>query len=266
LKRWLQRLEDILRTHDAPSIRITSQTTWAVNDKKEATDVRPSRSNRDWKIDAYAYSIPIAEDYRLFGHAFASDARFDSFSGRRERYGLGVEREVETLALSFEAHADRRPGHTAGVSLGGNYTPNDEWSLRGFFDTNTTDIALRASLADIQAKQFSLSLNRRYPAFRALNLSANYYRYTDGNERTAVSGAWHERWISEPRHKLDMDVSLYASRNTVADAPYFNPSRDASADATLTGEWLTWRDYAKSFKQRMFATALRHRPDRRAQI
>jgi biofilm PGA synthesis protein PgaA len=253
--RGAQRLQDILRTRDAPSIDVTTQTTWAVNDKKEAADLRPSRADRDWKIDAYLRSMPIFEDYRLFGHGFVSAAEFPSFTGRRERYGFGVEREVENLSLSIEAHADRRPGHEKGVSFGAAYAPNDEWRLRGFIDTNTTDIALRASLADIRAKQFSLSLDRRFPLLRNVNLAANYYRFTDGNERSALSAVWHERLIGEPRRKLDMDVSLYGSRNTLPDAPYFNPSADASVDATLTGEWLTWRDYHKSFKQRLFATA-----------
>ncbi len=253
--RGAQRLSDILRTRDAPSIRITSQTTWAVNEPEDSVQLRPSRTNRDWKIDAYAYSMPLAEDFRLFAHGFVSAAEFQNFRGRRERYGFGVEREVETLALGFEAHADRRPGNKAGVAASATYFPNDEWRVRGSIDTNTTDIALRASLADIQAKQFSLSVDRRYPYFRNLNLGVNHYRYTDGNERNAVSGVWHERWISQPRHKLDMDLSLYASRNTLENRPYFNPKADASVDTTFIGEWLTWRDYEKSLKQRLVGTA-----------
>jgi biofilm PGA synthesis protein PgaA len=254
--RAVERLQDILRAHDAPSVRVTSQMTWAVNDgPRDAIDPRPSKTNRDWKVDAYAYSMPIAEDYRLFGHAFVSEADFLGFKGRRERYGIGVDREVESLALGVEAHVDRRPGSTAGISLSATYTPNDEWRARASVDTNTTDIALRASLADIQAKQFSVSVDRRFPFLRNLNAGLSHYRFTDGNKRTALSGTWHERWLSEPRYKLDMDLALYTSRNTLRDAPYFNPSKDASADVTLHGELLTWRDYEKSLKQRLIGTA-----------
>lgn len=254
--RAAQRLQDILKTRDAPSVRVTSQMTWAVgNGPSDAVNTRPSKTNRDWKFDAYAYSMPIAEDYRLFGHAFVSAAEFPSLRGRRERYGLGVDRDVENFAIGAELHADRRPGNTTGVSVSTTYTPNDAWRARLSMDTNTTDISLRASLADIRAKQFSFSLDRRFPSFRNLNAGANYYRFTDGNERTALTGTWHERWISEPRHKLDMDLALYTSRNTRVDAPYFNPSADASADVTLHGEWLTWRNYERSFKQRLIGTA-----------
>ncbi len=254
--RGAQRLDDILRTHDAPSLRMTTQMTWPVNDgPRGALATRPSRADRDWKIDAYAYSMPIAEDYRLFAHAFVSAAEFPNLQGRRERYGLGVEREVESLALAAELHADRRPGNTQGLSLSMSYLPSDAWRARMSVDTNTTDIALRASLAGIRARQYSISVDRRYPYFRNLNLGLNYARYSDGNERSAISGTWHERWISQPRHKLDMDFSLYASQNTLLGVPYFNPSRDASVDGTFIGEWLTWRNYERSFKQRLIGTA-----------
>ncbi|TAG45337.1 MAG: poly-beta-1,6 N-acetyl-D-glucosamine export porin PgaA [Betaproteobacteria bacterium] len=254
--RGAQRLSDILRTHDSPTLRLATQMTWPVSGgARDAAENRPSRADRDWKIDAYAHSMPIAEDYRLYAHAFVSSARFSSVDGRRERFGLGLERQVESLALAAELHADRRPGNTQGLSLSMSYVPSDEWRARLSVDTNSTDIALRASLAGIQARQFSFSLDRRYPLLRNLNLGLNYARYTDGNVRSAVSATWHERWISQPRYKLDMDFALYASRNTLLGVPYFNPVRDASIDATLVGEWLTWRSYERSFKQRLIGTA-----------
>ena len=33
--------------------------------------------NRDWRIDSYLYSRPLAEDWRIFAHNYTSRADFD---------------------------------------------------------------------------------------------------------------------------------------------------------------------------------------------
>jgi hypothetical protein len=43
---------------------------------------------------------------------------------------------------------------------------------------------------------------------------------------------------------------MYA-RNSLASAPYFNPSRDFSPTLEFANEWLYWRRYTRAFRHRV---------------
>ena len=247
--RAAQRLDDMIQARHAPELRLSSTLGSPLG------ELSPTQALRDRRIDAYGYSSPFSDHYRLFAHAFWSRADFVDRMARRERLGLGAEASFESVAGAVELHADTLPTHRVGLALSVSITPTDEWRARASFDSNTTDIALKASQAGVAAQQFSIGVERKFAGLNAVSGSVNHYRFSDGNERTSVSGNWHQRWLSAASFKFDTDVSLGASKNSRSGTSYFNPSADASGDVTAVLEWLTWRSYERSFRQRVMATA-----------
>jgi biofilm PGA synthesis protein PgaA len=52
-------------------------------------------------------------------------------------------------------------------------------------------------------------------------------------------------------YRLTLTGALYASRNSAAATPYFNPSRDFSPTLEFENEWLQWRRYTRAFRHRL---------------
>ena len=246
--RAAQRLDDMIKARHAPELRLSSTLGGPLG------ELSPTQAQRDLRLDAYGYSAPLSDHYRLFAHAFWSRADFVDRMARRERLGLGAEASFESVAGAVELHADTLPTRRVGLALSVSITPTDEWRYRASFDSNTTDIALKASQAGVAARQYSAGVERKFTGLNAVSSSVNHYRFSDGNERTSLSGNWHQRWISAASVKFDTDVSLGTSKNSRSGTSYFNPSADASGDVTAVLDWLTWRSYDRSFRQRVMAT------------
>ena len=250
--RSVQRLQDEWTAFDAPSVSINVGASWPFDQVVKSGDGTASgRGNRELRIDAYATSMPIADANRLVAHVFSTNATFSETNARRDRYGVGFESNVERYSFAGELHQDHRVGKQVGAAASVSYTPIDEWRIRAALDTNTTDVSLKASVAGIRAAQYNIDVTRRFPLSRSVALGLNAYEFSDGNRRIAGLVNWHERWVSEPKFKLDTDTSISASNNSITDAPYFNPAADASIDLTTAAQWLTWRSYNYGFKQRL---------------
>jgi biofilm PGA synthesis protein PgaA len=82
--------------------------------------------------------------------------------------------------------------------------------------------------------------------------------FSDGNDRDQWWVSWSERWLSEPRWRVESTASLGGSENSLAGAPYFNPGSDLTASVELAGEWLNWRRYERQFRQRVALTLGRY--------
>jgi len=60
-----------------------------------------------------------------------------------------------------------------------------------------------------------------------------------------------QRLLSRPTLQVDGLGSLYASRGSRDDVPYFNPSRDRSVEIGLRIDQQLWRHYEKHFRHRL---------------
>jgi hypothetical protein len=109
--------------------------------------------------------------------------------------------------------------------------------------------------AGITGRLFKLEASSSPYEGRRLGGDVSRLNMSDGNHRTAGELWWNERLVSGPRFKFDGSVSLYTSRNSARDRPYFNPERDRQISVSASAEWLTTRRYDRSFRQRMIATA-----------
>jgi biofilm PGA synthesis protein PgaA len=210
--------------------------------------------NREYSSEAYLYAPPFAYRYRAYLHAFNAEAEFDRVTATRRRLGFGLERRAPDWELAGELSQDLNGGGP-GIGLRAVYEPADAWRLGLGYSSDSDEVPLKAEANDIRASALSLGASYSPHETRRLSAAASHMPFDDGNERTAINMGWFERLLTGPRYKLDLDGSLYASRNTRTDVPYFSPRQDVSFDLTFENHWLTWRRYEHSFTQRLALTA-----------
>jgi hypothetical protein len=204
-------------------------------------------------MDAKLYSSPFDYNYRVFGHLFSAQAKFDTGTGRRERAGVGLEYRSPLVTATGELSQGIADSKTAGtVTLA--LTPSDYWSFVGGYETSSNQTPLQATLAGIDAKRASVGAIWRANESRSAAIGFENMDFSDGNQRNATSARWTERVIAGPVYKLEITGGLYTSNNSQDNRPYFNPSRDFSPTLEFANEWLQWRRYTRAFRHRLVAT------------
>jgi len=209
---------------------------------------------RDYAVDTHLYSRPLDYNYRVFAHAFSAEARFPGGTGRRNRVGGGLEYRSPLITASAELSHDLS-GNDNGAAAALAYTPNDRWTFSGIVDSSSNETPLQASLAGINARLVSAEAVWQAHESRSAALYYAHMDFSDNNRRDITRARWTERVIAGPVYSLEVTGALYASGNSQAGAPYFNPSRDFSPTLELANEWLQWRRYTRSFRHRVVLTA-----------
>jgi biofilm PGA synthesis protein PgaA len=208
---------------------------------------------RDYAVESWLYSSPLAYQYRAFAHLYDAQAKFDNGIGRRERAGVGLEYRSPLVTATGELSHGLNESET-GVSGSLALTPNDYWTFRGKLDSSENDIPLQARLFGINAWSAQGEVIWRAHESRNAGVLFAYQGFSDGNNRDITQAHWTERVIAGPVYKLEVTAGLYASRNSLAGAPYFNPSRDFSPTLEFDNEWLQWRRYTRAFRHRLAVT------------
>ncbi len=88
----------------------------------------------------------------------------------------------------------------------------------------------------------------------AVGVSLSQLRYDDGNRRERVTAVARHRFISRPHLFVDVLGNAGTSRSNLDDAPYFNPSRDASGEFGIRLDHIGWRRYERRFSERLTAS------------
>jgi biofilm PGA synthesis protein PgaA len=213
--------------------------------------------NRDWVVDSFLYSRPLAERWRVFAHNYSSTADFDGSLGRWLRSGVGAEWRWLNWRLTGEINggSNTKPGLTASAR----WKPDDHWTLYGTAESVTNQIALRAVADGVEASRVSVGADWRAHESRNFALALAASDFSDNNRRTAVNAAWFERWYSGPRWMFETTLGADASHNTLSSpVSYFNPANDHSLWLTAAIENLSWRHYDYSFRQRLALTGGRY--------
>jgi biofilm PGA synthesis protein PgaA len=208
---------------------------------------------QDYALETRLYSSPFHYNYRVFGHLYNAEAQFDNGTGRRNRAGAGLEYRSSLITATGELSQGVNDGET-GVAASLALTPNDYWTFRGTVDTSANETPLQASLAGIDARRASGEVIWRAHESRSAALSYAHMDFSDSNRREITQARWTERVIAGPIYKLEITGALYASHNSLAGAPYFNPSNDFSPTLEFANEWLQWRRYTRAFRHRLVAS------------
>ncbi|MDO9422494.1 MAG: poly-beta-1,6 N-acetyl-D-glucosamine export porin PgaA [Herminiimonas sp.] len=211
-------------------------------------------------IDARLYSAPLTnslgDPFRVFSHVSHSDGHLNEGTANdtkigRSRIGVGLDYRVRDLMLSAEINRAIENANRSGVAFEMTKDFSDTWQMRLLADSNVNDLAARAYNSDVTAKRVTAGLTWRQNESRSIDGEISNTHFSDDNRRDAATLAWTERWVSGPVFKMDSILGLATSRNSAANAAYFNPSSDKEATATLVGEWKTWRRYRRSMTQQV---------------
>ena len=242
----VQSAERLWSLHGGPQVVIEGVTA-------QSRGNAPSGS-RDRAVDGFLYAPPIDYNWRPFAHTHIAQGKYSQGTAEVNRAGAGVEYRGHDVRATVEASGGWHGNDRVGGAVGARWAANDHWYLGAKGEAQSNEIPLQARLYGYTASRGSLETEYRFDESRAIALSGSVLHISDGNDRQALYGTWDERLYASPRIKLDFRLGLYASRNSSDSAPYFNPKSDFSPEATLSVEWLTWREYRRAFTQRLAGT------------
>lgn len=200
-------------------------------------------------------SQPISLYTRLYGF-FLRQKTWDSENvSYFRRTGLGINHIFNsswTIRQQFSINYDN--GEDFGSLTTVNFNPDDYWRFNLSYDSFTTEIPLRARVYGIEAEKYEIGAIYRESDWRDYYLTLSQLKFSDGNRRDQVMlGHGHGLWVKND-WKMRFLFDLYMSRNSLKDAPYFNPSHDYSLSATHLTEQTLWRIYNQALVHRFFIT------------
>lgn len=244
---------------------LTSSATWGFGIGQVA-------GNDDTSWATTLYSGQSDQGLRLFATHHLARAQWwwradhqDQGTASHERVGMGLEWSRRDLQATVEVGNDLRNGRDAVAFFSANWQANDQWSVRARYETQTNDFSLKGRVPDVEATlgaptylhadKKTVGVAYRWNESRRIATDISSYRFNDGNNRTALATSWSERLYSGYGRTLDLQTAAYTSANSLRDAAYFNPKRDFAVSETLAADWLNWRNYERSFNQRVAVSA-----------
>ncbi|MDB5772837.1 MAG: hmsH [Burkholderia sp.] len=216
-------------------------------------------------LDTTLHSAPLknslGEHFRVFSHLSRSRGETGEALVSRTRAGAGVGYRARDIVIEAEINRAAGAANANGVALAMTKSLSDAWHVHAVLDTNLNDLPAAAFHNGVTAGALKTGVTWVRHESRKAGGELSQTRFSDENRRNAARLWWTERWISGPAVKVESSLQLYGSTNNLRNAAYFNPERDREASLSLSGEWLTWRRYHRSFRQRLSYTAGRYWQD-----
>ncbi len=128
---------------------------------------------------------------------------------------------------------------------------NDQWHAGVTAARNDPEASMQARVSGITADSVAVAVDYTRNELTHWSLGGSQFRYDDGNRRDTLNTAIEQRLLTRPRVTIDGLGSLYTSRGSRDDAPYFNPSRDRSVEIGLRIDQQLWRHYERHFRHRL---------------
>lgn len=198
-----------------------------------------------YQVDGWWYSQPYRDRFRFYGHSFDASAEFPQGRVIRRRLAAGAEYRRPYWTARAELAGERFGGSDTGLLAQVDWRLDDQWSLSASADFDSYDTPLRAYANDISADRLALGARFRLNELRSLGASAWVQDFDDGNTQTGLGleGRW--RLLSRDYWRVDGTAALGASRSTLEDALYFNPSRDRTAVLGADARWTAFKRYER---------------------
>ena len=211
-----------------------------------------------WQSEAHLYSPLMDSRWRVYGHAVGESGEFREGNDYRARTGAGLSYNYDRQSAWVELDGDSgTSGARAAVSAGGELNVGDHWTIRARGDTDDiANVQLIAELAGIHARSGGATVEWRQSELRSATAGVQRQLYSDGNQRTAISGGWDQSVWTRPRLQIDIAPQVWTSSNSENENRlYFNPSRDFSLGPQMTLKWTTWRRYERSLRHEVTINA-----------
>jgi biofilm PGA synthesis protein PgaA len=205
----------------------------------------------DHRLNAETWTPLLANRWRFGIVADTVDAHFDPETLRYRRIGGAVDYRYRQLGLRVSAYEVAEPRDDEAWTIDASWMLNDAWTLRASVAENDVDTSLQARRAGFEADSVALGASWRPSDLGAVDMRLKHLRYSDGNERDQLSvfGRW--RLYTAPHLNIEGLGSLWLSRGSREDAPYFNPSRDAMVTAGVRFNHILWRRYDAYLRHRL---------------
>ena len=237
---------------------------------------RDWRAHRGWQLQAQAEggrssggggSSPLGSDDLHYGTEVASpvlDDRWRLFAFADRRAVTFQQRRIDPLwtGLGLRYRFDRADAEAAvvhandgiggtGLRAGFGWQFDDHWHAGLVAARNDPEASMQARVSGISADSLALNAEYNRDERSRFSVAASHFRYDDGNRRDSLGLAVEQRLLTRPRVLVDGLGSLYTSRGSDDDAPYFNPSRDRSMEIGLRVDQLLWRRYEHHLRHRL---------------
>jgi biofilm PGA synthesis protein PgaA len=200
-------------------------------------------TNREWQIDAQAFSAVWRDRYRFFAHLKQSVTDLNPSAYVRTWGGAGIEGTWKEATGSLELAGVSGQAAPAAVGRAA-WLPADGARIALTLASSDPDTPARAGAADIRFRSSSLDLDYDFTESTAIAAQAQAGRFSDGNTQLGSSLRLSQRLAASVRSKLVCDASVSVVHDSLpaSRAPYFDPAHALAFDTGLRGEWLGGRD------------------------
>ena len=201
-----------------------------------------------------AYTRPLAERWRLLAAAERELDEPEDDRLTRNRYGAGVEGRWPDITFELVAWSNHGLLSHGGADASVRWQPDDHWTFDASAQAFSSATPLRAVQAGVRADAASVGATHAWSDMAVASASVTTLDFTDGNRRWEGTLDYAGVVVDRPGLELVLRPALYASKNSLRDAPYFNPERDRAVSLTADLRHRLWRRYERSFGQRVIAT------------
>ncbi|WP_165795086.1 poly-beta-1,6 N-acetyl-D-glucosamine export porin PgaA [Solimicrobium silvestre] len=209
-------------------------------------NLEPNPESNEFATDSWS-----SNRFRLFTQlSYAEGETVNNVNASRSRLSAGMDYRASDITAEASVNHTVNDNRNNGIALAMSLTISDNWHTRAAVDTNIIDLPAAALNLGVTAKQETLEIDWSKNESRKAGGELSSTQFSDSNVRDFAHLWWQERWISEPVFKLDTVLGVSASTNSQMNLAYFNPPHDKELDLDIKGDWLTWRHYQRSFKQR----------------
>lgn len=224
----------------------------AEGSRSSGADVSVSpQGSRDRRYLAEIDSPLLADRWRITAAALERWAEFRQQRVEDRRYGLGLRYSHDRLDLHLRGNRpeDGIGGSAFGLDLG--WRLGERWHAGLSLWRNDPEGSLQARAAGIAVDSLALSASYRRDERSVWRFGAQQLRFDDGNRRHSVFAGSERRLYTRAHWHMDGLGGIYASTGSADDAPYFNPSRDASLTVGIRADHLLWRRYERRLRHRL---------------
>lgn len=243
----LQRLQDEIDAYHGAQLSVSIQ-------PRRADGGGSNAPGSGLTASARAYTPALGERWRLLAAADREVDEPDDDRLTRNRYGAGIEGRWPDVTFELVAWSNHGLLSHGGADASVEWQPDDHWTFGAGYEAFSAATPLRAVEAGIRADAASVSATHAWSESAVASLSASTLDFTDGNRRWEGTLDFAGVAFERPGMELVLRPAVYASKNSLRDAPYFNPERDRSVSLTADLRHRLWRRYERSLGQRLIAT------------
>ncbi|MGF6900915.1 tetratricopeptide repeat protein [Paraburkholderia sp. GAS348] len=209
-------------------------------------------ADNSFSTDVFLYSPPIADYWRALVHTFYGYASTDIGNVNRIRQGVGGDYRRGPLTVLGELTRSFGPDGRTGGNGEVEYAFSDYFKATAAVDSDDNALPWKAYVEHIWGRTARAGFSFANGDRQSANLSYSVGRYSDSNFHQEITIGGTQRVFTAANQLINVSLTGDTSSNTVANAAYFNPSRDYSIEATAMHQWSIWRRGERALQQRIF--------------